>query len=172
MTSTTDSLSLRDWGNVSSTYQHEWRVAEPREPLVLPGGVFKWYHVHREGMPVPIELDAEARVTLLEAATSGGWDLEYGLNFAMLHLSTAQAFIITGVWRGHQEMWQRNYFKELHPSGPFTRVDVTGADAPSACVWEMGVICHERMVWHRYLFSPRADADKRAWLADTYSGRV
>ena len=36
----------------------------------------------------------------------------------------------------------------------------------------MGVNCHEREAWGRYLFSDRTDAAKRAWLEDVYAGRV
>ena len=46
------------------------------------------------------------------------------------------------------------------------------SNAPGGCVWELGVTCHERMAWHRYLFSERAAADKRAWLEDLYAGPV
>ena len=40
------------------------------------------------------------------------------------------------------------------------------------CVWELGVICHERMAWSRYLFSDGTDEAKGAWLEDEYQGRV
>ncbi len=165
-------LSLAELGNVPQTYRHEWRVAAAREPILLPHTIFKWYHVHREGVPVPPALDVEAQGVLIDAAMGGAWTPEYGLNFAMLHVSTAHAFVIASVWRGHQEMWHRAYYKELAADGPFTRVAVTGEDAPTYCVWELGVICHERMAWHRYLFSEKTEADKHAWLADTFSGRV
>jgi hypothetical protein len=168
----TDALSLDHLGNVPASYQHERRVAEPHEPIVLPHTVFKWYHVHREGAEVPHEMDAEARALIVKEATDGAWTPEYGLNFALLHLSTAQAFLITGIWRSHQELWERIYIKELATPGPFVRFQPDREDAPSACVWELGVICHERMAWHRYLFTSRTEADKRAWLADTYAGQV
>ncbi len=102
----------------------------------------------------------------------GVWDPSYGLNFAILHLSTAQAFLIAGVWRGHQELWGRIYANELVANGPFTRVDAAGEDAPLQCVWELGVTCHERMAWRRYLFSDRTEMEKRAWLEEVYAGRV
>lgn len=164
--------SLSDLGNVPMTYRHEWRVAQAREPLVLPHALFKWYHVHRAGVTIPTEMDVEARAVIHDAASLGTWDPAYGLNFALLHLSTTHAFLIVGIWRGHQELWERIYYKQLAPSGPFVRTDMGGEDAPAACVWELGVLCHERMAWHRYLFSARGDADKRAWLADTYAGQV
>ena len=162
-------------GNVPPAYRHEWRVSTPQAPIVIPGNpgaIFKWYHVHREGLPVPEDLDALARETLIDAATAGAWDLSYGLNIAQLHLSTSHAYLIPGVWRGHQELWQRPYWLELDRSTRFARVDMAGEDAPAACVWELGVIGHERMAWHRYLFSARDAAAKHAWLTDVYSGTV
>jgi hypothetical protein len=174
-TAPTSALDLTALGNVPQTYRHEWRVSTPQSPIVIPGtpgSIFKWYHVHRDGVPVPEDLDALARKTITDAATAGKWDLSYGLNIAQIHVSTTHAFLIPGVWRGHQELWQRPYWLDLAKGGPFTRVDITGEDAPAACVWELGVICHERMAWHRYLFSARDDMAKHAWLTDTYAGPV
>ena len=167
-----DAPAIDRLGNVPESYQHEWRVAEPHEPIVLPQAIFKWYHVHRDGVAVPEAMDSEARTLLVADVTSGAVRVEYGLNFAMLHLSTAHAFLIAGIWRDHQELWQRIYLKDLRAGGAFNRLAPAADVMPSACVWELGVICHERMAWHRYLFTPRTEADKRAWLADTYTGRV
>ncbi len=164
--------SLSHLGNVPRSYEHEWRVATPRAPIALPNSIFKWYHVHREGSIVPDIMDAAAQAVIAGAMADGAWDPSYGLNFALLHLSTAHAFLITGIWRGHQELWARHYVMDLATNDPFTRIDVTGQDAPLACVWELGVICHERMAWSRYLFSDRTDAAKRAWLEDVYQGQV
>ena len=172
MTTNIDARLLDQLGNVPASYTHEWRVAEPHAPIVLPHTIYKWYHVHREGVVVPDAIDAEARALLAADAIGGAWNAEYGLNFALLHLSTAQAFLIAGTWRGHQEMWERIYIKDLATSAPFERFQPLGEDGPGACVWELGVICHERMAWHRYLFTERSESDKRAWLADTYAGAV
>ena len=121
---------------------------------------------------MPEELDNLARETVTEAATTGTWDLSYGLNIAQLHLSTTHAYLIPGVWRGHQELWQRPYWFDLSQSTAFTRLEMTGEDAPAACVWELGVIGHERMAWHHYLFTARDESAKHAWLTDTYAGPV
>jgi hypothetical protein len=165
-------LTFSHLGNVPRSYEHEWRVATPQTPILLPETIFKWYHVHRDGQSVPDDMDTEARTIVAEAMAAGSWDPSYGLNFALLHLSTAHAFLITGIWRGHQELWARHYVKELATNNPFTRIAATGQDAPLACVWELGVICHERMAWHRFLFSDRTDDAKRAWLEDVYQGQV
>jgi hypothetical protein len=112
-------LALDAFGNVPSDYTHEARVAKPLAPLALPGAVCKWYHVHRNGEPVPDALDAAARALLVEMATSGDWNLSYGLNFALLHQSTTGAYLIAGVWRAHQELWERIYAYDLAQGGPF-----------------------------------------------------
>jgi hypothetical protein len=80
-------------GNVPRTYRHERRVVTPADPLVLPRAIFKWYHVHREGMPVSPEIDAEARAVVAEALAAAAWDPSYGLNIAILHVSTTHAFL-------------------------------------------------------------------------------
>jgi hypothetical protein len=159
-------------GNVPPVYRHEYRVVTPAEPLVLPRSVFKWYHVHRVSEPVPPEIDVEARAVTSEAMATGAWDPSYGLNIAILHVSTTHAFLLLGVWRGHQELWERIYARELIAVASFVRVDATGEDAPVGCVWELAATCHERVAWHRYLFSDRTNGDKRDWLADVYTGRA
>lgn len=127
--------------------------------------------MHREGVPVSPEIDAEARAVVREALETSAWDPSYGLNFAILHVSTTHAFLLLGVWRGHQELWERVYARDL-AGGSFERVDACREDAPVGCVWEMAATCHERMAWHRYLFSERVETDKRAWLMDCYAGQA
>jgi len=164
--------ALDHLGNVPATYRHEWKVATAVDTLVLPGRVFKWYHVHSVGVPVAPTLDAEARGVLLDAAQGGAWAPEYGLNFALLHVASTHAFLIAGVWRGHNELWERGYYKPVGSDDPFKRTELAGEDAPTMCVWELAVLCHERMAWHRYLFSAKTTADKHVWLADTYTGQA
>lgn len=169
-TPVTTSESLDHLGIIPDGYQHEWRRATPQAPIVVPGSVFKWYHVHRDGDTIVAAVDVAARRLIIDEA--GAWNLEYGLNFALLHQSVARAFLIVGVWRGHQELWQRMYEIDLVEGDTFRRIAVDGGFTPSACVWEMGVIHHERMAWHRYLFSQRTEADKQAWFGDLYAGAV
>lgn len=172
MTSSIATASLSELGNLPPAYRHVWKVAEPLDPIVVPGAVFKWHHVHDQDSSVPAELDAEARAVIEAAAAGGEWELSYGLNFALLHVTRTHAFLIAGVWRGHNEMWERIYYKDLAQSDGFLPTEPAGGATAACCVWEMGVIYHEHQSWRRFLFSGRAAADKQAWLADTYTGRV
>ena len=63
--------SLSHLGNVPRSYKHEWRVATPRAPIVLPNSIFKWYHVHREGSAVPDAMDAAAQAMITGAMVDG-----------------------------------------------------------------------------------------------------
>jgi hypothetical protein len=171
-TATATAPSLAHLGDVPLSYRHEWRVATPQAPIVLPNAIFKWYHVHREGIPVTAELDELARATLIEAAGQGRWGMEYGLNFALLHVSITHAYLLAGVWRGHNELWERIYAKDLATDASFLRVTASEEEGPAACVWEFGAICHERLAWISYLFSDRSEPARQTWLADVYAGRV
>lgn len=159
-------------GNVPPAYIHEWRVAEPGPPIIARGAVFKWYTMHRHGEPAPAALVAEARQLVASSVERGEQETGYGLNFAFLHASTTTAYLIVGVWKAHQEFWETLYVKDVASGGPFVRQAHVGQDAPTLCVWELGVVQHERMAWHRYLFSPRTDADKLAYLHDLHTGAV
>jgi hypothetical protein len=132
--------------------------------------VFKWYHVRSDGDEISDATDAAARNVITDNAS--GWDLSYGLNIALLHQTRTLEILIVGIWRGHNELWTRIYIQNLATGGPFVRSVEDGEDAPAACVWELGVVCHERIAWHRYLFSERDEAAKRAWLGDVYAGTV
>ncbi len=133
-TATSPEVALSHLGVVPASYVHEWREAEPEEPLVTPKAVFKWYHVRREGADVPAALDAEARTLVAEAVAGGTFDVSYGLNFALLHLSTRNAFLIVGVWKGHQEMWERIAVMDVGTSSPLQWQAFDPVDMPAACV--------------------------------------
>ncbi len=167
-----EQIDLAGLGNVAPGYAHHWREAEPGVLLVTPAALFKWYHVHQAGIAVPDALDTEARGVLADAVASGNLAVGHGLNFAMLHVSTAVSFLIAGVWAQNQEMWETVWVKERGSERGFVRNASDGWNVPTLCVWELGVVQHERMAWHRYLFTPRADADKRAYLDDLFTGQV
>jgi len=162
--------SLDSLGNLPGAYTHEWRTATPLEPIVVSGGVFKWYHVHRDGVVVRDDIDAKARRVIADGAQR--WPLEYGLNFALLHQSTTGAYLIVGIWRGNNEWWRDIYAIGLDEQSEFVRVEEADGLVPGSCVWELGVVCHERMAWHQYLFSDRDETAKLAWLDDVYCGKV
>ena len=124
--------SLDYLGNLPGENTHEWRVATPLEPIVVSGGVFKWYHVHRDGVAVRGDIDAKARAVIADGAQR--WALEYGMNFSLLHQSTTGAYLIVGVWRGHNEWWRDIYAIGLDEQDEFSRNEGGDGLVPSGCV--------------------------------------
>ena len=121
---------------------------------------------------MPEDLDALARKTITQAATTGEGDRSDGRTIAQLPVRTTQACLMPGVWCGHQELWPRPSWLDRAKGGPVTRGDLVGEDAPAAGVWDLGVIGHERRAWPRDLVSARDTPANHAWLTASSTGPV
>ncbi len=163
--------ALASLGNVPDAYRHHDRVVSPGEPLALPGALLKWYELRPGESIVPLDFRRQARAFLREQAEAGALEVGYGLGFALLHYSTALAYLIVGAWRDHQELWETLFTYDLARGEGFRRAR-PGVDAPTLCVWELGVVDHERAAWIRYLRSARDDDAKQAYLDDRLVGAV
>ncbi len=62
-------------------------------------------------------------------------------------------------------MWQSAYRRDGDDA--FT---VRAGPGAVQCVWELGVTCHERLAWSRYLGSARDETAKRGYIADVIEG--
>lgn len=156
---------LEHVGDVPMSYVHRDRKVEPRVPLIVPGGILKWYNVYDRASPVPLGLEERSRATVLDFLEMGVADLHYGLGVVVLHHSTANDFLLVGSWRGHQEYWQSIFIRDADTDNPWIPIE-QGAISPVFCVWEMAPIWHERNAWVRYLKSGRTVDDRRAFLED------
>lgn len=112
-----------------------------------------------------------ARAWLADEAATGALGLGYGLGFVVLPASDPLSYLIVGVWRDHQELWETLYVRDPARGPGFERVQ-PGEDAPTLCVWELAPVWHEREAWVRYLRSARDAPAKRAYLADRLAGPV
>jgi hypothetical protein len=155
-------------GNVPTEYIHHDRQVEPREPLIVPSGVLKWYNVFDPGNPLFEGLENDSRQFVERFLATGVADLHYGMGLVVLHHSTANDFLFIGSWRGHQEYWQSVFIRNANSQDPWTPIE-HGPISPVFCVWEMAPIWHERNAWVTYLKSNRTIEDRRAWLADRLS---
>lgn len=52
---------------------------------------------------------------------------------------------------------------------PFAR---GGNHLPTFCVWELGPVWHETLVWERFLASARDPAAAQVWFDDCFAGAV
>lgn len=152
-------------GVVEASDPHEPRVVAPGADLTIPGAILKWYHVRPGDLVVPPGLDRAARAFLREEVAAERLDLGHGLGFVVLDYSHAQASLSVNIWSQRHELWQARYACPADGEPTFTRLR-PGIDAPTASIWELAPLWHERESWVRYLTSERDDTAKQAYLSD------
>lgn len=151
---------------------HVAKVAVPQPSIMLRDAVLKWYDIARHDAAVPLALRALARRCLRDATRSGTLEVDDGLGFVILHRCEDDFhFLLVSTWRNENELWESVWAKRRHDVlfQPWPR---EGTHLPTFCVWELGVVAHEREAWAGYLRSNRDDAARRAYLRDSYAGAV
>ena len=43
---------------------------------------------------------------------------------------------------------------------------------PVFCVWELGAVIHEQKTWTQFLYSPRDEKARNAWIGDRFTGEA
>jgi hypothetical protein len=150
---------------VDPGYEHHEKVAVPGPDLVANPGL-KWYDLHSPAAGMDEAVRGEARAVLADDDEFTADDL----GFVVLHrCGESFYFLLVNRWRGSNELWETVYTKD--GPGPF-ELTVPEPTKGTFCVWELGVVNHERAAWISYLRTRRTDADREAYLADRFSGPV
>jgi hypothetical protein len=135
--------------------------------------VLKWYDIAPWEEPVPPDLRVLARGTLHAAADAGEIELDEDLGFVLLHRCGAGFyFLIVCTWRNENELWSTVWAKDGEDEHAFRPWLVEGPHRPTFCVWELGAVWHEQQAWSRFLRTERGEAERRAYLRDTFAGEV
>ncbi|HTK24393.1 MAG TPA: hypothetical protein VL264_09190 [Gaiella sp.] len=166
--------SLATAHGVDEGYRHVAKHAQPASSVGLGAAVLKWYDLARPEDPVPAEVRALARGALDDAARVGELELGDGLGFVILHRCGAAGFhfLLVGTWRNDNELWETVWAKHDDADPGFHPWVAGDGHRPTFCVWELGVVAHERVAWAEYLGSPRDATARRAYLGDTFEGPV
>ncbi len=90
----------------------------------------------------------------------------------ILHRAGSVLLLMVMTWRNTNEIWESVYFKPTDQASSYTPTEFESSHRGTFCVWELGVVWHERHAWVRFLSSPRDDAAKLAYIHDRFSGRV
>jgi hypothetical protein len=159
---------------VDAAYRHVPKHAQPASSIGLGEAVLKWYDLARPEDPVPAEVQALARRALDDAVQVDELQLGDGLGFVILHRCGAAGFhfLLVGTWRNDNELWETVWAKHDDTDPGFHPWVVEDGHRPTFCVWELGVVAHERLAWAEYLGSERDAAARRAYLGDVFEGAV
>lgn len=152
-------------GVVDPGYRHLDKLVTlaPDDPS-MPG--LKWYEIRTPAQQIGDDIRAEARALLAGNDEFTSDDL----GFVILHLcGESFYFLLVSRWRGTNELWETVYTKGGSAAFVLMLPEPTKA---TFCVWELGVVNHERLAWTAYLRSRRTDADQARYMAARFSGTV
>lgn len=150
---------------VDDAYEHNDKVAAPG-PAVDGRPGLKWYEIRSPAGSVDDQIRARARSMVATEAEFAGDEV----GFVLLHLCRESFyFLLVCRWRNANEMWETVYTST--DGGDFVLLE-GGATRATFCVWELGVVQHERLAWIAYLRSTRDTPALTAYLADCFAGPV
>jgi len=160
-------------GTVRRDYRHAPKTARPASTLGLGDAVLKWYDIFPPDEPVTDDIRALARRGLAEAARLGEIRLGDTLGFVILHrCGDGFHFLLVSTWQNDNELWETVWAKDGDQDREFHPWPLDGTHRPTFCVWELGVVAHERLAWARFLSSARDRDSRLEYMRDTYEGVV
>ena len=166
-------MSVLEEIGVKPDYRHSSKLVRPEARLTLGEVLLKWYDIAPAEAPVPLAVRALARRNLRDGAKSGTLALSGELGFVILHrCGESFYFLIACSWRNDNELWQTVWAKHDDADPSFRPWVVEDGHRPTFCVWELGVVAHERLAWAAYLATERDAAARRTYLGDVFEGPV
>ena len=119
-------------------------------------------------------VDSDYRHVAKHAHPAASIGLGDGLGFAILHRCGSEGFhfLLVQTWRNDNELWQTVWAKHDDADPGFRPWVVEDGHRPTFCVWELGVVAHERLAWAAYLATERDAAARRTYLGDVFEGPV
>ena len=155
--------------HVTPAYHHRDKAITPRALFASPVARLKWYDVHAADTVIPDDIRECAKAYLPAAHAS--LELDCDLGFVILHRCGQDFyFLILSTWRNENEMWESVYYKDGDAMADFAPWTPTGRHRPTYCVWELGVVVHEKAAWTQFLRSARDGAAIDAWERSLVSG--
>jgi hypothetical protein len=164
---------LGSLGNVvPDGYEYYEKVVTAREGLSLTNAYLKWYDLYPPDKEISQEEVSESRAFLKEEEEAGRLSLEDDLGFVVLHRAGPGLLLLVTIWRNTNEMWLSSYVREAGETASYRPWKYDSDLKPTYCVWELGVVWHERNAWVRFLSSKRDEEAKLAYCNNSFSGRV
>lgn len=161
--------SFDRWGEVNPGFllNTTRMVSRSHGILFTPDLGLKLYSMSGFNADIPAEKLRELNGFLEGEILRGKIDPEIGLGFAIY----SPGYLNVARWRKENPIVLRNSLYEFYPSAPLNTALPGDLNAGGAfCVWELGIVAHEREAWKKYLTSKRAREDKVQYLIDFIEG--
>lgn len=152
-------------GNIPQSYQHEPRFVVPWRIVTTPLLALKQYsmmkHIH------PPEKGISSVEQFLKSEIKSRRIQPYsGIGFAIL----SEDMLNVARWDNQYPIVLKNdiyiYERENIKTATLADIRETGV----FCIWELGIVSHERNAWKRFLASRHTEQDKKRYLEDFTAG--
>jgi len=157
-------LKLSLHGNLGN-FENPRRFAKPEGLIGDSSLVLKLYNMYSQHGKNPVE---ESKEFLKEKIKRGEIEALSGLGFAIL--SKDMLNINRWDWRYpivvKNEIWE--YDPKIGLLGTIERVNIN--ETGPYCVWELGIVNHEKNAWLKYLDSKMMEEDKIRYINDFIEG--
>ncbi len=164
---------LSNKGNVvPEGYEYYKKKITPGTLLNLPEASFKWYNLFPPQREISDEQINEAKSFIDSEIKNGTLKMENELGFIILHLAGEHLLLLITTWRKTNEMWESIYFKRAAQSKSYQPIKFDTDHKGTYCVWELGIVWHERNAWVHFIESKRDEKAKLEYLNDLFSGMV
>jgi hypothetical protein len=166
-------MNLSHLGNVvPEDYRYYEKTVTPGDDLVLPSVYLKWYDLYPADDPITLEQSAETRAYITSEVAAGRLTFANELGFVILHRAGSMLLLLITTWRNTNEMWESVYLKPVDQPGSYRLLEFDSTHRGTYCVWELGVVWHERHAWVRFLSSKRDDTAKLDYIHDRFLGKI
>lgn len=164
-------VDLSAFGNVvPKGYLYYEKLITPDADLSLPNAYLKWYNLYPADAEITPEQVADCRAFI--EAEAQQLDLNGDLGFVILHRAGNYLLLLLTTWRNTNEMWESVYAKDVTQSSGYVINQYPSTHRGTYCVWELGIVWHERHAWTRFLSSARDQAAKLDYVNDRHSGKI
>lgn len=164
---------LSELGNIiPERYLYHKKKITPGALLKLAGACLKWYELYPPEADFTREQVQETRKFIETEAEASRLKLENELGFVILHRAGDYLLLLITTWRNTNEMWETVYLKKAGESENFIPVKFKSDHKETYCVWELGIVWHERNAWVSFIESKRDEEAKLIYIDDLFTGVI
>lgn len=166
-------INISVLGNIiPEGYIYYRKMIDPGSQLNLQGASFKWYNLYPYDSYITNGQVSESKEFIENEVISGKLKFENELGFVILHRAGDYLLLLITSWRNTNEMWESIYCKKAANEEVYKPIKFKTDHKGTYCVWELGIIWHERNAWVKFINSKRNNDSKLNYMNDLFSGEI